>query len=163
MKLIDVFELAPVYVNSSWYRRFFNLWPPFLGTGIRVAHISDDFKTLKARMSMRFYNRNAVGSHFGGSIYAMTDPFYVIMLIKLLGPGYIVWDQAANIEFLRPGYGTITAEFKLTDQELKEIRRMTDGGDKYLPKFSVNVLNQTGQTVARVQKTLYIRKKRRSR
>jgi len=76
---------------------------------------------IRVEMKIRSYNRNAIGSHFGGSLYAMTDPFYVIMLIKALGRGYIVWDKAASIEFVKPGYGTVTADFSLSDKDVGQI------------------------------------------
>jgi hypothetical protein len=110
-------------------------------------------------MKMRWYNRNYVGTHFGGSIYAMTDPFYMLMLIRILGKAYVVWDKSASIEFIKPGTGTLTAEFHISKSLIDQIVTQTAGGEKYLPNLPVEIKDQNGHSVARVIKTLYIRKK----
>eukprot|EP00126_Sphaerothecum_destruens_P004072 Sdes_comp17969_c0_seq2m7228 len=89
---------------------FVGLWPPYLGAGIRVSHVCSSFKTIKVEMKQRFYNANWVGVHYGGSLYSMTDPFYMIMLIKHLGPQYVVWDKSAQIRYKKPGKGTKRTE-----------------------------------------------------
>jgi len=110
-------------------------------------------------MKMRWYNRNYVQTHFGGSIYAMTDPFYMLMLIHILGSGYVVWDKAAYIDFIRPGRGTLSARFKIEEEMIQAVIDNTSNGQHYLPEFSVDIVDQAGEQVARVVKTLYIRKK----
>ncbi len=144
-------------------RWLMNFYPPYLGAGIRVRHISDDFRQAQARMGLRWYNRNYVGTQFGGSLYSMTDPFFMLMLLQNLGDDYVVWDKAANIEFVSPGKGRVYADFTITEQLLDEIRQHTAGGDKYLPRLHVEVRDEQGTLVARVQKTLYVRLKPRMR
>ena len=144
-------------------RWLMNFYPPYLGAGIRVRHISDDFCRAQVRMGLRWYNRNYVGTQFGGSMYSMTDPFFVLMLLQNLGDDYVVWDKAANIEFVSPGKGRVYADFTITQQLLDEIRQRTAGGDKYLPRLHVEVRDEQGTLVARVQKTLYVRLKPRVR
>src|SRR3546814_13956082 len=85
-------------MKASRLRLLMNLWPPFAFTGIRVQHIADDFSAVRVALHQRWYNRNYVGSHFGGSLFAMTDPFFMMMLLHQLGSNYIVWDKAAQIE-----------------------------------------------------------------
>ena len=101
-------------LNAKLLRRGMNLWPPFLGAGIRVENISQNFRHARVRLKHGFLNRNIVGVHFGGSLFAMTDPFFMVMVSQNLGKGYIVWDQAARIEFLKPGKGHVHAEFSIT-------------------------------------------------
>ena len=144
-------------------RWLMNFYPPYLGAGIRVRHISDDFRRAQVRMGLRWYNRNYVGTQFGGSLYSMTDPFFMLMLLQNLGDDYVVWDKAANIEFVSPGKGRVYADFTITQQLLDEIRQRTAGGDKYLPRLHVEVRDEQGTLVARVQKTLYVRLKPRVR
>ena len=144
-------------------RWLMNFYPPYLGAGIRVRHISDDFRQAQVRMDLRWYNRNYVGTQFGGSLYSMTDPFFMLMLLQNLGDDYVVWDKAANIEFVSPGKGRVYADFTITEQLLDEIRQHTAGGDKYLPRLHVEVRDEQGTLVARVQKTLYVRLKPRMR
>ncbi|WP_312255026.1 DUF4442 domain-containing protein [Stutzerimonas nitrititolerans] len=144
-------------------RWLMNFYPPYLGAGIRVRHISDDFRQAQVRMGLRWYNRNYVGTQFGGSLYSMTDPFFMLMLLQNLGDDYVVWDKAANIEFVSPGKGRVYADFTITEQLLDEIRQHTAGGDKYLPRLHVEVRDEQGTLVARVQKTLNVRLKPRMR
>lgn len=136
-----------------------NLWPPFLGAGIRVKHIAADYREIIVSMKLRWYNRNYIGTHFGGSLAAMTDPFYMLMLIHILGSDYTVWDKSSTIDFIAPGRGTVTAHFTLNDDQLAEIQEKTSTGEPYLPKFSVDIVNESGEVIATVEKKLYIRKK----
>ena len=136
-----------------------NLWPPFLGAGIRVKHIAPDYREIVVSLKLRWYNRNYVGTHFGGSLAAMTDPFYMLMLIHILGKEYIVWDKTSTIDFIAPGRGTVTARFTLDDDQIAEIERETANGDPYYPEFSVDIVNESGEAIAKVTKRLYVRKK----
>jgi len=137
-----------------------NLYPPFLGAGIRVESIGADWRRIRVSLTRRWYNRNAVGTHFGGSLYAMIDPHLMLMLMRLLGPGYVVWDKAAEIEFVKATRSRVTAELEITDADLEAIRLRTVGGEKFFPQFPVEIRDEGGETVARVLKTLYVRRKR---
>lgn len=140
-------------------RRWMNIWPPFLFSGIRIRSISDDFREARIELRNRKLNMNYVGVHFGGAIFAMTDPFHMLLTMNLLGRGYVVWDKAARIEYLKPGKGTLRAHFRITDAMLADIRVHTQNeGDKHFPEWMVEVKNAEDETVARVFKTLYIRK-----
>ena len=140
--------------------RLLNLWPPYLGAGIRVSRISDDLQTFQVRMKLRWYNRNYVGTHFGGSLYSMCDPFFMLILSAALGKGYIVWDKAATIRFRRPGKKTVHATFHIPDERIEEIRQAADREEKVEPTFTVNVTDGDGQVIAEVDKLLYVRRKR---
>jgi len=140
-------------------RLLLNLYPPYLGAGIRVVRIGADWRELVVEMKLRWYNRNAVGTQFGGSLYAMVDPHLMLLLMQLLGRDYVVWDQAAAITFRRPGTGTVTARMALDDAVLETIRRETDGGQAYRPDFEVTIVGADGETVATVTKTLYVRRR----
>nr|MBO2510555.1 tetrameric acyl-CoA thioesterase [Gammaproteobacteria bacterium] len=140
-----------------------NLYPPYLGAGVRVRRISPDFRHVRVRMGLSWYNRNYVGTQFGGSLYSMTDPFFMLMLMHLLGRDYIVWDKAASIDFIAPGRGPVYADFRIDDELLAEIRVRTANGDKYLPELHAEVRDGEGTLVARVHKTLYVRLKPRLR
>lgn len=138
--------------------RSMNFWPPFFASGIHVDW-SADLRSVNVELRLRFWNRNYVGTHYGGSLYSMTDPFYMLMLMENLGRNYIVWDKAATIRFRKPGKGTVRAEFRLTQQMLDEIRSRLGTIDKYEPTFQVQVLDEAGETVAEVEKVIYIRRK----
>ena len=150
--------LRKLDLGAGALRLGMNLWPPFVGAGIHVLGIAPDFRSVKVELRMRWYNRNYVGTHFGGSLYAMTDPFFAVMLIKNLGRGYTVWDKASTIEYLRPGRGTVTASFILKQEQIAEALEMTAAGNKFEPTYRVEVVDHAGQVVATVDKTLYIRR-----
>jgi acyl-coenzyme A thioesterase PaaI-like protein len=137
----------------------FNLYPPFLMTGIVVQSIARDWRRVEVRMGLHWYNRNYFGTHSGACLYAMTDPFYVVMLARNLGPGFIVWDRSAGIDFRRPGRGRVTAVFELTPARMAAVREATAAGEKYQPTWPVEVRDEAGDIVALVEKTLYVRRK----
>lgn len=144
-------------MTADKLKRRIRFYPPYLGAGVRVTHVSDDFRTVKVEMPLRFYNKNYVGTHFGGSLYAMCDPFY--MLINILGPGYVVWDKAAAIRFKKPGKGLVKATFTIPEEKIVEIRAAADAQPKVEPEFHVIVTDEKGDVVAEIDKLLYIRKK----
>lgn len=146
-------------MKAKYLKLLINLYPPYWGTGITVKKISPDYREICVQMKMKWYNRNYVKTHFGGSLYAMTDPFFMLMLIHILGKEFVVWDKAAHIDFVKPSQGTVRARFLITDEQIKKITENTSGGQKYFPEFSVDVEDEAGEKVARVVKTLYIRKR----
>jgi hypothetical protein len=140
-------------------RRWVNLWPPFLGAGIRVVHIAPDMKSVDVEMNLRWWNANYVGTQFGGSLYAMTDAFYMLMLMANLGHEYIVWDKAGSIRYRKPGKGRVRAEFRLTGAQLDDIREKLKTLPKYEPMFRVDVKDEQGTVIAEVEKLLHVRKR----
>ena len=147
-------------MKASSLRRYMNFWPPFLFSGIHVARISDDFRHARVELRQRWYNRNYVGTHFGGSLFAMTDPFWMILVLQRLGRDYLVWDQAAEIRFVKPGRGLVTVDFDLDEAVLDEIRAAASGGEKVLRWFEMDVRDAAGDVVAKVRKQVYVRRKR---
>lgn len=150
-------------MKSSTLRHVFNFWPPFLFAGVHVTRLSADWREARVELRMRPWTRNYVGTHFGGSLFSMTDPFWMIMIKECLGNDYIVWDKAAEIEFVKPGKGTVHAQFKVDDSVLDEIRTATASGDKYLRWLPVEVIDQQGDVVARIRKQIYVRLKPKAR
>jgi acyl-coenzyme A thioesterase PaaI-like protein len=145
--------------NSHALRRWINFWPPFLGAGIRVQRIAPDMKSVDVEMKLRWWNANYVGTHFGGSLFAMTDAFYMLMLMANLGGDYIVWDKAATIRYRKPGRGTVRVGFRLSDAQLNDIREKLKTLPKYEPTFGVEVKDEQGTVIAEVEKLLYVRRK----
>jgi hypothetical protein len=142
-------------------KRWVNFYPPYLGAAVRVTHVSSDFRNVEVEMPLRFYNRNYVGTHFGGSLYSMCDPFYMLMLINILGPDYIVWDKAATIRFRKPGKGLMKATFDLTAEQISQIRAAADTQPKVEPQFQVVIKDADGNVIAEIDKLLYVKKKNR--
>ncbi|PJA76623.1 tetrameric acyl-CoA thioesterase [bacterium CG_4_9_14_3_um_filter_65_15] len=140
-------------------RFLLNIYPPYLGAGIRVEAISADWRRSRVSLTRRWYNRNAVGTHFGGSLYAMIDPHLMLMMMRLLGPEYVVWDKGAEIEFVKATRRQVTSVLEISAADLDAVRRHTADGEKFLPQFPVEIRDEDGETVARVVKTLYVRRK----
>ena len=140
--------------------RLMRFYPPYLGAGVRVTGADPRLRWIEVAMELRAWNKNYVGTHFGGSLYAMCDPFYMFIAIQNLGPDYVVWDKAATIDFLEPGRGKVTARFEITDEQLARIRAEVAQVGKSHPRFEVIIQDQQGHAVARVGKVLSVRKKR---
>ena len=146
------------FMHSGRYR-WINLYPPLLGAGIRVRHNQSDLYTVKVQLKLTRRNFNAVGTHFGGSLYAMCDPFFMLILLQHLGRDYIVWDKAASIQFLKPGRGTVTATFHISPEQIAELSAQADREGKIEPLFNVDVIDEQGEIVAKIEKRLYVRKR----
>ena len=131
---------------------FIHLYPPLRGAGIKVRRISKDFREIDVEMKLRFWNANYVGTHYGGSLYSMTDPFYMLMLIQNLGPSYIVWDKAASIRFRKPGRGKVTAKFRLSQAQIDEIREKLETQEKFEQVYPIEVKDEAGEVVAEALK-----------
>ena len=147
-------------MSPKYIRRLINLWPPLFFSGIRVKSITEDWSQVVVELRLTWWNRNAVGTMFGGSLFAMTDPFYPLMLQHNLGPEYIVWAKSAAIEFLSPGRTVARASFSLSADTVAEIRAATEDGAKYEPAFSATISDPEGKVVARVNMIIYVRRKR---
>ena len=140
-------------------QRLLKIYPPFLGAGIRIRRMSEDLREIDVEMKLRWWNANYVGTHYGGSLYSMADPFYMLMLLENLGSGYIVWDKAASIRFRKPGKGTVSAEFRLTQSQIDALRAQLETHEKIEPTFVVQIRDAQGEVVAEVEKLLHIRRK----
>lgn len=147
-------------LGSRRLLRLMRFYPPYLGAGIRIAEVSEDLRAITVEMDLTAWNRNYVGTHFGGSLYAMCDPFYMFMVIQAMGPDYVVWDKAASIDFLKPGRGRVTARFELPEERLAQIRAEVSASGKSHPRFEAAIRDQEGDVVARVGKVLSVRPKR---
>ncbi|HEX5759442.1 MAG TPA: DUF4442 domain-containing protein [Thermoanaerobaculia bacterium] len=141
-------------MDDRWLARLLNVYPPYVGAGVRVRRTAEGYET---RMKLRFWNRNYVGTHYGGSLYTMCDPFFMLILIRRLGPEYVVWDKAAAIRFRRPGRGTVTARFEIPAERVEAIRRDAGAGAPVEPVFTTEVRDEAGEVVAEVEKRLYVR------
>jgi len=145
--------------SHAGMRRMLNFWPPFFFSGITVLEVSKDFRHAKVRLKKRMLTSNYVGTLFGGSLFAMTDPFYMVMVLKNLGKDYIVWDKRSEIEYVSPGKSTVYAEFNLQDADLAEIKQAVGLSGKYLRWFEVEIKTADGTVVAIVKKQIYVRAK----
>lgn len=152
-----LFQRITRAVGPRGMLRAIGLYPPFLGAGIRVVAVDPELRDVTVEMPLRRWNQNYLGTQFGGSLYSMTDPFYVILLLAALGPGHAVWDKEASIAFLRPGRGTVRARFTLDDVALAAIRADLARDGKSYPRFTVDITAAGGEVVARVSKLVSVR------
>ncbi len=148
-------------VSPKLFKQMLNLYPPYLGAGVKVEYISEDWKELHVSMALRWYNKNAVGTHFGGSLYSMVDPHLMLLLMRLLGKDYLVWDKSAEIEFIIASKKRVRSVIKISDEKLEEIIRKTENGEKYFSRFVIDIWDEDNELVAKVEKVIYVRKKPR--
>ena len=146
-------------LRKKYILKLINLYPPYLGAGVSVRALNQEETSLEVSMKLRSWNQNYVGTHFGGSLYSMCDPWFMLVLIKQLGAEYLVWDKAASIRFVRPGKGRVRAVFEISKDRVEEIKTSVEKEGKIEPEFQVNVMNEEGEVVAKVHKTLWIKKK----
>src|ERR1051325_942093 len=130
--------------ETRWLRRKFRFFPAWLGTRARITYIAGDYRGVHVELPLSWRTRNYVGTIFGGSLYASVDPMYMIMLIKLLGSDYIVWDKAASIRFLKPGRSTLYAKFVIEEVELHAIREATKSGAPIDRVYHVELVDRDG-------------------
>jgi hypothetical protein len=150
---------VPESFRSRLKRWAFNLFPAYRGTGGRVAYIAADFREVRVRLPLNWRTRNYVGTIYGGSLYGAVDPIYMIMLIQLLGPEYVVWDKAASIRFRKPGRSMLYATFAIDDAELDAIRDATASGQPVDRTYNVDLVDAEGVVHASVEKVIYVRRK----
>ena len=152
-------------MNESFESRLarwkFNLFPAYRGTGGRVVYIADDFREVRVKIPLSWRTRNYVGTIYGGSMYGAIDPIYMLMLIKILGRDYVVWDKAAKIRFKKPGKQTLYVDFRLSDEEIGEIKRLAENERSVDRIYNLELKDKHGVVHAVIEKTLYISKKRR--
>ncbi|KOO14157.1 translation elongation factor P (EF-P) [Vibrio xuii] len=151
-------SLAKIY-KPNVVKFALNIWPPFWGSGIKILSISDDFREVKMRLKLRWWNKNANRTQYGGSIFSLTDPVYSLMLMGILGEQYYVWDKEASINFIKPGQSDLFADFCVSQDQLQDILNKTANGDKCFPEFITYVKDKNGTVVSEVQRKLYVRKK----
>lgn len=140
----------------------FNLFPAYASTGARIIFIAEDWKEVRVKLPLFWRTRNYVGTLFGGSMYAAVDPIYMMMLIKVLGRDFIVWDKSATINFEKPGRSTLFARFVLDDAVVTSITDELSYAASVERLFHVDLVDAGGAIHAAVDKTIYIRRKERA-
>lgn len=138
-----------------------SLWIPNLFSGIRVRRFSDDWTSATVELHVNLFTRNYVKTAFGGSMQAMTDPYFFMLVMHQLGRDYVVWDTKGEIEFLRPGRGVLTARFEVPAAKAEDLRARAHGGAKVLEWFETEIVDRDGEVVARVRREVYVREKKR--
>jgi acyl-coenzyme A thioesterase PaaI-like protein len=146
-------------IGTDRFLKMLRVYPPYLGAGIVLRSVDRDLTAIEVEMRLRLFNQNFVGTHFGGSLYSMCDPWFMIMLMHQLGDDYVVWDKSATIEFLKPGRGTVRARFDMPREKVAELRAEVDARGKINPTFETVVTGAEGEAIARVTKLLSIRRK----
>lgn len=149
----------PESLRTKLARWGFNVFPAYWGTGARVTYIADDYREIRVELPLSWRTRNYVGTIFGGSIYAAVDPVYMIMLIKNLGPDYIVWDKSATVRFRKPARTTLLAQFLLLPEEIDDIRAKLTRGDRVDRLYRVDLVDSAGTVHAEIEKTIHVRRR----
>lgn len=141
---------------SEFYRFFLNLWPCIWSAGGRVTYIAPDFTHLIVRLKLTWRTRNIVGTIFGGSMYASTDPFFMLMLMEILGKKYVVWDKGCTIRFKKPAKKPIFADFKITPEMLKEVTDKVAAEGRTTFTWTIQYKDKEDVVYAEFDKVLYV-------
>ena len=147
--------------DGSFYKniKMINWYPPYIGAGIKLKKVNQDKTRMEVELRKTWFNKNLFGTHFGGSLYAMCDPFYVFIVHNYLGIGYVVWDKSAEIKFIKPGTGKVKAIFEISQEKLLELKGKVDHIGKHTVFFETVITNEDKEVVAKVRKEIYMRKK----
>lgn len=138
--------------------RMISFWPPYFFSGIKVVDFNHDLTQIKVRLKSSIVNRNYKGTHFGGSLYSMIDPFYMFMMIHAMGKGYRVWDISAKIDFIKATSKPVIANFHLSYEVVEKVKRYTQSGEKHIESFQVEIREEeTNELIASAIKDVYIR------
>jgi acyl-coenzyme A thioesterase PaaI-like protein len=150
-------------MRAATFRRLLNFWPPFFFNSIRLLSLDDDYTEARVVLRLRPWNRNYVRTQFGGNLFAMADPFWMLLILHHLGKDHYVWDKAGAIDFVAPGRADVYAHFKLEPGVIDELRAAATGGEKVLRWFEIPLKTAAGEVVAVVRKQIYVRLKPRER
>ncbi|WP_162599957.1 DUF4442 domain-containing protein [Nocardioides solisilvae] len=148
----------PRDLTPDQLREHLNRWPTFAAQRITVEEIAPDWTRAVVRADLTPENANFFGTAFGGTLFSMIDPFVVILAAQQLGPAYVVWDKAVEIDFLRPGTGPVTARVEMPVEQVERLREETAEGKRVLRVFPVDLVADDGTVVARQERTLYVRR-----
>ena len=140
-----------------------NTYAPYIGAGIKIEHINLDQGLCVVSMGLNSLNKNIVGTQFGGSLYSMVDPFYMLMLMHQLGSSYVVWDKSSHIDFVAPGNSKVTARMKIPSNEIKTIQDLAKDGEPVFREYKVDIVDEQQKIIATVTKTIYIRLRKYSK
>jgi Domain of unknown function (DUF4442) len=147
-------------IKSRATRMMFNVFPCYRRTGVKVTYIAPDFQEVRIKLPLNWKTRGYNGTTFGGSMYACVDPVYMTMISWSLGRDYIAWDKDVQIEFRKPGRGTLFSTFRLPDGELEGIRRELETADRAERAYDVELADADGVVHAYFRKTVQIRKRK---
>ncbi len=146
-------------LKAKYFKFLVNLWPPLFFSGIKVIRVSADYREIDVALKLRWYTKNYVGVQYGGSLFSMTDPWYMVMLMTVLGRNYYVWDKTVEIDYIKPGKTHVYAKFLLTQEKIDEIKSKTANGEKYLPEFLIEIRDENNELIAKLKRTLYVKLK----
>lgn len=149
----------PESIQMRIKRWMYNFYPVYRRTGARIIYIDDSWKKIRISIPLRIWTRNYYGTISGISMFGGVDPIYMVMLIKLLGPDYVVWDKEAAIRFIKPGRNKLVAEFKINDDELNHIRQTLEAGPSVTQTYHVDLVDAQGTVCATVDKVIHIKKR----
>ncbi len=136
-----------------------NWYPMYFGTGGKILFWAEDHSELHIRLRLNPWTYNYVGTIFGGSMFAASDPFYMLMLLRSLGSSYVVWDKSATIRFRKPGKSTLYAVCKVSEEDRQSIMEEVKLMGETTRDFTVAWKDKNGVTYAEIVRHCYIASK----
>ncbi|MCO5280720.1 MAG: DUF4442 domain-containing protein [Chitinophagales bacterium] len=145
--------------RSRWIRRAFNFWPCIWCTGSKVTFISGNWQELHVSLSLNWRTRNRVGTVFGGSIYSSVDPYFMLLLMEILGKDFVVWDKAASMKFIRPITDEVKCKFYISDELIEEIKNTIAERNEFTFELPLKYEDDAGNVYAVFTKSVYVASK----
>ncbi len=139
--------------NMRWA---FNFWPCIWCTGSNVEFIAGDFKELHVSLKLNIRTRNRVGTVYGGSIYSSVDPYFMLLLMEVLGKKYVVWDKGASMKFVKPIVEKVKCRFLITDELVEEVKQKVAELGEYSFELPLKYEDDNGKVYATFTKSVYV-------
>ena len=151
------FEFLKKFFRPDQIFKFgFNISPMYRRSVGRVKFVSKDLRSVRVEIPINYKNRNYAGSIFGGSLFAATDPIYMIQLIQILGNDYVVWDKSAFIDYKKPARSRAYALFEFSTSEIEHIKEVTAKEGRYDIIKHLDITSAKGDVFAKLEKTIFI-------
>ncbi len=142
-------------LSTWWLRLRLNYWPCIWCTGGKIQFLSSDFRELHIGLKKNIRTLNRVGTIYGGSIYSSVDPYFMLMMMWILGTEYVVWDKAAKVKFVRPITGKVKAKFIISEKLIEETKQSILEKGEIVFDLPLKYEDENGTVYAIFEKTIY--------
>ena len=120
-----------------------------------MTFVSGDFKELHVQLKLNIRTRNRVGTVYGGSIYSSVDPYFMLMMMEILGKDYVVWDKGATMKFIRPITDKVKCRFLISDELVEKVKSEIATNGQYVFDMPLQYEDEEGKVYAVFNKTIY--------
>ena len=128
----------------------------YFGSGGKILFWASDSSEVHLRLKLNLWTYNYVGTIFGGSLFSAADPFYMVMLMRSLGPAYVVWDKTAHIRFKKPAKTRLYAVLIIMPEDLQNIKNQVKDCGHATKTFSIHWIDKDKTVYAEIERQCYV-------